>query len=251
MIADARAVEAIETVEHDEAMHLARVECERLLDVVDRLRTEEWARATDCPQWDVKAMVGHLTGMCKAQADAEERGRQIRLATESAARIGGRRLDAMTALQVQDHASLAPEELRLALRDAATRGLQARSATTAEQRAATYDPQLPGERAWTFGYLYDIVHTRDPWIHRVDICRATGQLMVLTSEHDGRIVADVVAEWARRHGEPFRLTLGGEAGGCYRAGSGGPELELDAVEFCRVLSGRSAGTGLLATRVPF
>jgi len=33
--------------------------------------------------------------------------------------------------------------------------------------------------------------------------------------------------------------------------SRGPELEFDAVEFCRVLSGRGNGTGLLAEQVPF
>jgi hypothetical protein len=28
-------------------------------------------------------------------------------------------------------------------------------------------------------------------------------------------------------------------------------VTLDAIEFCRVLSGRAAGTGLLASAVPF
>jgi hypothetical protein len=56
------------------------------------------------------------------------------------------------------------------------------------------------------GYLLDTILTRDPWMHRVDIARATGRDMVLTADHDGRIVADVVAEWARRHGQPFTLT---------------------------------------------
>ena len=65
------------------------------------------------------------------------------------------------------------------------------------------------------------------------------------------LIADVVAEWAERHGQPYRLHLTGPAGGTWSAGSGGPELELDAVEFCRVLSGRGAGEGLLAQQVPF
>jgi uncharacterized protein (TIGR03083 family) len=251
MISQTTPVEAIATIEHDEAMHLARVECDRLLALVDSLRDDDWSRPTDCVDWDVRAMLGHLLGMFKLQADPEERARQVRLATETAARTGGLRLDALTALQVQEHSSLAPEALRIALRDAASRGLHARSATTAVQRAATYEPQLPGESSWTVGYLFDIVHTRDPWIHRVDICRATGHVMVLTPDHDGRIVADVVAEWARRHGRPFQLTLGGEAGGRFAVGSYGVQLDLDAVEFCRILSGRSRGAGLLATRVPF
>ena len=33
--------------------------------------------------------------------------------------------------------------------------------------------------------------------------------MELTAGHDGRLVADVVTEWARRHGQPFTLTLTG------------------------------------------
>jgi hypothetical protein len=61
------------------------------------------------------------------------------------------------------------------------------------------------------------------------------------------LVADVVEEWAQRHGRPFTLRLTGPAGGTW--GTGGPELEFDAVEFCRALSGR--GTAPLDTEVPF
>jgi hypothetical protein len=104
---------------------------------------------------------------------------------------------------------------------------------------------------WTLGYLYDVIFNRDTWMHRVDISRAVGREMVLTPDHDGRIVADVVAEWARRHGKPVTLTLTGRAGGSYSAGDAGEQLELDAVEFCRILSGRAEGAGVLTTEVPF
>ena len=127
----------------------------------------------------------------------------------------------------------------------------ARRATTAGQRAAAYSPGLPGEGQWTAGYLFDVIHTRDPWMHRIDICRATGREPVLSAGHDGRILADVVADWASRHGQPFTLTLTGPAGGSFRAGESGPDLELDAVEFARILSGRGRAPGLLATAVPF
>ncbi|MDQ6724619.1 MAG: hypothetical protein M3066_00345, partial [Actinomycetota bacterium] len=40
-----------------------------------------------------------------------------------------------------------------------------------------------------------------------------GRELVLTADHDARIVADVVAEWSTRHGRPFFLTLTGPAGG--------------------------------------
>jgi hypothetical protein len=101
------------------------------------------------------------------------------------------------------------------------------------------------------GYLMDRIYTRDAWLHRVDIARATGQELVLTAEHDGRFVADVVAEWAKVHGQPYRLTLTGPAGGTWTSGVGGEEITLDALEFCRILSGRAPGQGLLVHQVPF
>ena len=104
---------------------------------------------------------------------------------------------------------------------------------------------------WHLAYLLDVILLRDPWMHRVDISHAVGRPMVLTADHDGRIIADVVAEWAGRHGNPFTLRLTGPAGGMYVQGSAGPELELDAVEFCRILSGRAPGEGLLTEFVPF
>ncbi len=251
MIVRTTAVELIPAIDHDEAMHLASMECERLLAVADGLRGEEWLAQTDCPSWNVQEMLGHLLGMLELQSDGDERMRQFKIAAGIAAETGELRIDAMTALQVREHASLPSGALVRGLHDAVPRGLAGRSATSAEQRAAPYPSGLPGEDAWTFGYLFDIVLTRDTWIHRVDICRATSRGIELTPEHDGRIVADVVADWARRHGQPFTLTLNGPAGDHFTTGAGGPDLELDAVEFCRVLSGRASGSGLLATSVPF
>ena len=107
------------------------------------------------------------------------------------------------------------------------------------------------DEAWTIGYLIDVILTRDPWMHRADIVRATGADLVLTAGHDGVLVADVVAEWAARHGQPYTLHLTGPAGGTWARGQGGPLLETEAVEFCRVISGRGRADGLLAVQVPF
>jgi hypothetical protein len=81
--------------------------------------------------------------------------------------------------------------------------------------------------------------------------RATGAQHVLTADHDGVIVDDIVSEWAARHGQPYRLRLAGPAGGEWSRGSGGPQIEMDAADFCRALSGRAPADGLLATQVPF
>jgi uncharacterized protein (TIGR03083 family) len=236
---------------HDEAMDLAATEMARLLDVVDGLAPADWLLPTDCTGWTVRDVVGHLLGMWELQADRAEAGRQIGVAAQRARASGRLRIDELTALQVAEHAGLTTGELVAQMTRLAPAALAARRGTTPEFRSAPYDPEIPGEPVWTLGHLFDVIHTRDPWMHRVDICRATGSVPDLTPEHDGRLVADVVATWAARHGQPFVLRLDGPAGGSYRAGDGGPVLTLDAVEFCRTLSGRRAGHGLLAVPVPF
>jgi uncharacterized protein (TIGR03083 family) len=256
MIGRSIATDRIAPIGHDEAMRLARTESDRLLALADALPEDAWTLRTDCPDWTVRDMLGHLLGMLELEADGDERMRQVGAAAAVAAQTGVPRIDAMTAMQVREHAALSTDALRVALRNTAPRALAGRSETTAEQRAAPFPSGLPGEDAWTFGYLFDVVLTRDLWIHRVDISRVTGREVVLSADHDGRIVADIVADWARRHRQPFTLTLTGPAGDRFSAGSGGSDLELDAVEFCRVLSGRAPGaglpaTGLLATSVPF
>jgi hypothetical protein len=97
------------------------------------------------------------------------------------------------------------------------------------------------------GYLYDIGFTRDVWMHRVDLSRALGRTFPATADHDGRIVADIIAEWATTHADPFTLKLTGPAGGTYVRDPAAPGdyLEVDAIECCRILSGRGTPVGVL------
>ena len=251
MQSTAIAIEQIPPLEHEEAMQLAQTEHRRLTELIDRLAPEDFTRPTDCTGWDVAAVLGHLLGMLERDADPAEAARQSAAAGQRATTTGETWIDALTALQVAEHAELTPEQLAAALRTAAPLSLAARSQATPEQRAMTFNPGPPYDEEWTAGYLIDVIQTRDPWMHRIDICRATGAELVLTPDHDGRIIADVVAEWARRHGQPCSLILEGPAGGSYISGAGGPHLQLDAVHFCRLLSGRGDAEGLLAQHVPF
>ena len=99
-------------------------------------------------------------------------------------------------------------------------------------------------------YLLDVGFTRDVWAHRIDIAVAIDRPMDASPEHDGRLVADIVAEWAAIHGEPFELVLDGPAGGKFEQGTGGERVEMDAFDFVRVLSGRLPGTGVLRHPLP-
>ena len=162
------------------------------------------------------------------------------------------RVDAMTALQVRERAGLSTEELISRTAAAGPRAARARARVPVLLGWAPMKEEVGGlPETWRVGYLLEVILTRDVWMHRVDLARATGHEMVLDADHDGRLVADVVAEWARRHQQPFELQLEGPAGGVYTSGHGGEQLRLDAVEFCRILSGRTSGDGLLRQPVPF
>ena len=236
-------------LDRDTAFRLAATEYERFLAVLRDLDPAEWSRPTECPAWDVRAMAAHVLGMAEMVASVREMARQNRLAGKAG---GG--IDALTALQVREHADLDGAAIVAGLAATAPRAVRGRRRLSrVAGRLKLPEEQVVGSEReyWRIGYLLDVILTRDVWMHRVDISRATGRRPQLTPGHDGVVVADVVAEWASRHGRPYRLRLTGPAGGEWSAGTDGEELELDAVEFCRLLSGRGSGSGLLSSQVPF
>ena len=235
-------------MQHRDWMAAATEEYRRLAELLADLSHEQWRRPTDCAGWDVHDLVAHLVGAAESTASIRELRRQQKLGRRL--RPGAPDVDGMNDVQVRERAEVTPDDLRRALADAGARGVRARNRIPAPLRAIRipFGPPL-GTRP--LGYLMDRIYTRDAWLHRVDLARATDRPLELTADHDGRIVADIVAEWATVHGQPYRLTLTGPAGGTWSRGQDGEQLTLDAVEFARVLSGRAEGTGLLAHAVPF
>ncbi|MDQ1725215.1 MAG: hypothetical protein QOG52_2243 [Frankiaceae bacterium] len=240
----------ISTLDRATLMRLAATEYGRCADVVSALRGVDWARRTDCPDWDIRALTGHMVGMTEMAASLRVNFRQMR----AAKRRGGVFIDALTAVQVEETRALSNEQIVARFRVIGPRAARARRRTPGfVRRRAMPQPQMVGgiEEVWSLGYLIDTILTRDPWMHRIDLCRAVGVTPVVTADHDGVLVADVVTEWAARHGQACEVRLGGEAGGSWSFGASGESIELDAIEFCRALSGRAAMSGLLATQVPF
>ena len=216
-----------------------------MLDLLRSLSPTDWTADTECPGWNVRAMAAHILGTAETSRPKES-VHQLRAGRKAA---GSRVLvDGINDVQIADRSGLDTTALidRLAVAVPRLRRLRRRlPAPVRWIRIAG-----PGDEKISIGRLADALLTRDTWMHRVDIHRAIGRPMTVDG-HDAAIVADVVAEWAPRHGHAYDLRLTGAAGGHFSAGMHGEHHELDAVEFCRIVSGRGHGRGLLATNVPF
>lgn len=252
------AIASIEPItRRTDAREVATAAYEQLFGLLETLSQDDWNAPTECPGWSVRDMVGHLIGAAKANGSVRESLRQIWWGRKHRADFDGNDLDAMNALQVADHADLAANDRIALLRSLAPAAVRGRMATPRLLRAVTLPSAAGGSTPpgmptkGNLGQLMDVIYTRDVWLHTIDIARATGREPDMNGAVNARIVADVVAEWCQRHGEPVALTLTGPSGGVFHQGSDGPALSYDAVEFCRILSGREDASGLLQTRVFF
>jgi uncharacterized protein (TIGR03083 family) len=255
MTATAQRAEHIRPVDHAEAMRLTMAENARLLAQLRTLTDKQWQAPTDCSRWSVRDVAVHLIGSAQAQANPLEFARQLIAGRRLTAQIGGEHwVDGLNEAQLRARTEWTPDMLPELWERHSAAALTARRRMPAPVRAL---PLLPigtglGVRiGWQpLSYLFDMGFTRDVWMHRIDIARAAGIVADLTPEHDGRIIADIVAEWSRRHGQPYTVTLTGPAGGTFTAGDGGEPQTVDAVEFARILSGRAEGPGILRHKLP-
>jgi uncharacterized protein (TIGR03083 family) len=242
------------SLDHQAAMELAATEYARGGELLQRLEADHWSAPTVNAGWDVRATAGHMVGMIEMMSSLPKLIRQQVAAQRAARRTGAPvSIDELTALQVRQNASFTSTQLIAKWQAMAPRAVRGRRRMPTVVRNRTLpEAQLVDGRLerWTFGYLVDVILTRDPFMHRLDIHQAIGLSAHVTPEHDGQIVDDVVREWAQRHGKPYTLELTGPAGGHWSAGHG-EQIKLDALDFCRILSGRGEATGLLATPVPF
>jgi uncharacterized protein (TIGR03083 family) len=250
-----READQIPGIDHAEAMRLTEAENARLLAQLRGLSDDQWEAATDCARWSVRDVVVHLVASAQAQANPVEFARQVLVGRRLTAEIGGEHwVDGLNEAQLRARADWTPESLPGRWQRSAAAALKARRRMPAPLRALPVLPIGTGlgvHIGWQpIGYLFDMGFTRDVWMHRMDVARAAGIEPDLSAEHDGRIVEDIVAEWSRRHGQPYSLTLTGPAGGAFHAAGGGTPQVVDAIEFARVLSGRAEGSGVLRHKLP-
>ena len=237
-------------IERGEARALAEEEFVRFADVVESLTPDEWARPTDCTGWDVRTIALHVLGSADAQASMKEFAHQFRRGMPLNKQIDSHHwVDGLNELQIRERAHLSNDELVAQLRNVGPKAVKGRWRTPLPARylPVPFGPPI----GWApLKYLLDVGFTRDVWAHRIDIHTAIDRPMNLTADHDGRLVADIVAEWASIHGQPFELVLEGAAGGKFTQGVDGERIELDALDFVRTLSGRLPGTGVLSNPLP-
>jgi uncharacterized protein (TIGR03083 family) len=241
---------AVARIRGAEAWRLAQTEYQRFVAVAARVLDGAWGQPTECTGWTVRDLCLHVLGSMQAQASPRELLHQFRRGLPLNEQIEAHHwVDGLNELQIRERRTLSTNAIVAQLATAAPAAVRGRRRTPPPVRwmPVPFGPPV-GWRPLT--YLLRVGFTRDVWMHRIDLSRAIGADPQVTAEHDGRIVADIVAEWADIHREPFTLTLHGPAGGYYRRQGGAEAHALDAVEFCRILSGRASGSGVLAHALP-
>jgi uncharacterized protein (TIGR03083 family) len=246
----AQRVDDVARIERPEARVIAEEEFRRYASYCASLTADEWALPTDCTGWTVRDMSLHVLGSADAQASVKEFLHQFAKGLPVNRQIESHHwVDGINELQIRERRPLTNDEVVAQLTAVGPAAVAGRWRTPAPMRHLPIPCGPPV--GWVgLRYLRDVGFTRDVWAHRIDLSVATGRAMELTAEHDGRLVADLVAEWAALHGEPFELELDGPAGGTFRQGLGGPHVEIDAVDFVRTISGRLQGAGVLAHPLP-
>ena len=67
----------IGAITRPEARTLAEDETAAMVALLADLSPDEWARPTDCPVWDVRAMAGHVLGMTERLHRPASDGRDV------------------------------------------------------------------------------------------------------------------------------------------------------------------------------
>lgn len=239
---DQRAI-AIPCLTHAEAGKLSQAEYERTLAVLESLAGDDWTQPTYCTEWTVREMVAHLAGAVTGSTSFGEFRRQN--LTNPYLKQVKDPVDGINRLQIEERAGQSNAELVAEFRRSGQIAVRNRQNLPwlVRNLRAPMGPELGLTR---LEYLMDTLYPRDQWMHRYDICTATGKKMVVTPEHDGRIVALVVLDIARKlqkrpDQRSLALQLAGDLPADYVLGNAStPEctLAIDVFDFNLRASGR-------------
>ena len=182
---------------HREAGKLSQTEYERVLALLEMLDSNDWQQPTYCTEWDVRDMVAHLAGSVTGSSSFAEFKRQN--VSDPFLKQFEKPIDGTNKLQLIERADKTTAELISEFRQNGQTAVNNRQKLPWLARKI----HLPmGELGFaSIEYLMDVIYPRDQWMHRYDICAATGKKMVVTGGHDGRLVALVVRDVAKKLGK--------------------------------------------------
>ena len=208
--------------------------------LIDGLSGDDWTQPTMCGDWSVRDVVAHAGGQVEELARFPVMIRRLR----SAKRRYPERivLDGHNQVQIDDVAGMPPGGITSRFHRYGPAGVRALRRMPFLVRRMPSDWFFPGSplREPHLGYLFDVIVTRDAWMHRVEIRRATGR-DVTVADHDGTVVDQVIRDLGMSwRGPSVKLELTGDAGGTWTLGDGEPTatVNADAVEMMLHLSGR-------------
>ncbi len=240
----------IPALSHKEAGTMALVEIDRFTNLLETLSEEDWSKPTYCTLWNVHQMVSHQAGAYAGNAKWGEFKRQW--APIPQPKPGQLAIDAINEIQVADRANATPAQLIAELREVGPKAVATRQSMPAFVRGLRFDmglfltawrpSQLIGAMRRPYGqtevyfdtnkhdfqglmrldYITDLVYIRDTWMHRIDICLATGSKMHLTDAHDGRMLALVM----RDLGHQLKQVLGKKTVAYHIPGVGGGTFKI-------------------------
>lgn len=247
------------------AMAHSQAEYAALLTMVDRFTEQDWARPTDCTGWTPREMLAHIAGAAAGAVRLRTLVKHYGIAAIRSRRNPLEFVDHLCASQIAERRLLRNDEIAADLRRWASRAPAKLAAVPRFARRIPIPAAAGLTKGSTVSTFVDVINTRDIWLHRVDLARATGQERVVTPaepEVVRQVVRDLDTQWS---GPALELTLVGPGGGTWLIGDGEPVARVteDAVGYLRLLSGRSdecrldtrgdpcAATALRAARVVF
>lgn len=223
----------------EEAYQLLQVAFQRLLDLLEQLKAADWSKPTACTAWNVREMVAHQAGGYASGTGYGEMLRQYLMPP----RKGELPEDAINRRQLQERADKTSADLIAELRRVGPVAMQ-KWANGFRLIKPIAVPHPVGGRL-SVRHLMWVIHSRDTWMHRLDICRATSRAFEQTPEHDGRIAALVMRDVGIRlqgklDGRGLLFDLSGVAGGQWTVGEGevGATVQMDVLDFNIFASGR-------------
>ena len=231
--------ESIPYTHADEAHRLLTTALSRFMTLIESLHADDWSKPTACTAWNVHDMVAHQAGGYASGTSYKEMIRQY----TSKPKPGQLPEDAINDLQVGERVDKTPAELIAELKQVGE--VAARNWAYGFNAIKWIATPHPVGGFMPIRHLMWVIHSRDTWMHRLDICRAANRPFEQTREHDGRIIELVVFDTAKKlnkklNGQAITLSLTGVAGGEWQIGNGEAvsRLEMDALDFNIFVSGR-------------